>query len=116
VAVTGVIGSGADKRYVIDDPWDGKTVYVNASDLQRDGHRTTRRRRRRRRRQLRQQRDQQSELVGIDDAPRLWNEPSGQRSTAMSANFATSTPSTHVWPACALANDSMSTLLTGTDE
>jgi hypothetical protein len=34
VAVAGVTGAGADKTYVIHDPWDGKTVYVKASDLE----------------------------------------------------------------------------------
>jgi hypothetical protein len=35
VAITGVFGSGADKTYVIHDPWDGKTVYVKASDMEK---------------------------------------------------------------------------------
>jgi hypothetical protein len=34
VAVTGMV-AGPPKQYLIHDPWDGKTVYVNAADLQR---------------------------------------------------------------------------------
>jgi hypothetical protein len=35
VAVTGVTGTGADKTYIIHDPWSGQTVYVKASDLEK---------------------------------------------------------------------------------
>jgi hypothetical protein len=35
VAVTGVTGTGADKTYILHDPWEGKTVYVKASVMEK---------------------------------------------------------------------------------